>query len=232
VRNDEHPVRRTPIVTGHLQTSQAVTEVRELLRERTTRAKHASMLGYSFALFDSAIGRCAIGWSEHGIACMQLPEANVRETQNRVCQVLPGARPAAPPAFVGSAIAGIVAVLRGKSDNLSFVQLDMRNVAPFHQQVYEVTRRVPPGATVTYGDIAIRLGVPGAARAVGRALGRNPFAIIVPCHRVLAANGKLCGFSAHGGTATKLRLLTIEGAIESRLGSHTPHARLAGGLRA
>lgn len=148
---------------------------------------------------------------------MQLPEANNRETQRRICAHLPGARSASPSSSVERAINGIVGVLRGEPTTLSFVELDMSNVAPFHQQVYEITRKVPPGTTVTYGDIAIRLGVPGAARAVGRALGRNPFAIVVPCHRVLAANGKLCGFSAHGGTATKLRLLTIEGAMSTSL---------------
>ena len=90
----------------------------------------------------------------------------------------------------------------------------MAGIAPFHQQVYEVAREIPPGETVTYGDIAQRLGTPGAARAVGQALGRNPFALVVPCHRVLAKSGRLCGFSATGGIATKLRLLTIEGAVE------------------
>jgi methylated-DNA-[protein]-cysteine S-methyltransferase len=97
----------------------------------------------------------------------------------------------------------------------------MRNVAPFYQRVYEITRRVPAGATVTYGDIAIRLGAPGAARAVGQALGKNPFAIVVPCHRVLGANGKLGGFSAHGGTATKARLLRIEGVFGDQLTLYT-----------
>jgi methylated-DNA-[protein]-cysteine S-methyltransferase len=190
------------------------------------------MQGLSFTLFDSAIGRCGIGWGEQGIACVQLPEANARETQRRVCAVLPGARLANPTDAVRNAIDGIVSVLEGEPTSLSFVQLDMRSIPPFHQRVYEVTRRVPPGATVTYGDIAIRLGAPGAARAVGRALGRNPFAIIVPCHRVLAANGKLCGFSAHGGTATKLRLLRIEGIIEGPLFSRATRSKAAEGSRA
>ena len=87
---------------------------------------------------------------------------------------------------------------------------------PFHRRVYEVARTIPPGATLSYGEIATRLGAPGSARAVGQALGRNPFAIVVPCHRVLAAGGKLGGFSANGGVTTKLRLLSIEGAQAGR----------------
>ena len=82
----------------------------------------------------------------------------------------------------------------------------------FDRQVYDVARTIPPGETASYGAIATRLGVPGAAREVGRALGRNPFAIVVPCHRVVSADGRLGGFSANGGTATKRRLLSIEGA--------------------
>jgi methylated-DNA-[protein]-cysteine S-methyltransferase len=89
-------------------------------------------------------------------------------------------------------------------------------VPEFHRRVYDVARTIPPGATLTYGDIAARLGEPGSARAVGQALGRNPFPIIVPCHRVLAANGQLGGFSATGGSATKRRLLTIEGALQAQ----------------
>ena len=83
---------------------------------------------------------------------------------------------------------------------------------PFHRRVYEVTRTIAPGVTRSYGEIAARLGAPRSARAVGQALGRNPFAILVPCHRVLAAGGKPGGFSANGGVATKLRLLAIETA--------------------
>lgn len=177
------------------------------------RASVTTMSAYSFMLFNTAVGQCGIGWSECGIACVQLPEATIRNTQRRLSAVLPGACPAVAPEAVEKAITGIAAVLRGEVKDLSYVQLDMRLLSPFYQRVYEITRKIPPGVTVTYGDIAIRLSSPGAARAVGQALGKNPFAIVVPCHRVLAANGKLCGFSAHGGTATKLRLLRIEGAL-------------------
>jgi len=180
------------------------------------RANLADMSAFSFMLFDTAIGQCGIGWSEGGLGCVQLPEATSRHTQKRLCAILPGACRAIAPKSVDEAITGITAVLRGEAKNLSYVDLDMRLVSPFYQRVYEVTRKIPPGVTVTYGDIAIRIGSPGAARAVGQALGRNPFAIVVPCHRVVAANGNMCGFSAHGGTATKLRLLTIEGALNAQ----------------
>lgn len=110
------------------------------------------------------------------------------------------------------AVDGIVALLRGEAIDLLAIELDMERVPPFHRRVYEVARTVPPGKTLSYGEIAARLGDPGVARAVGQALGRNPCPIIVPCHRVLAAGGKIGGFSANGGVTTKLRLLLIEGA--------------------
>ena len=107
----------------------------------------------------------------------------------------------------------MTALLGGERVDLADVALDMADVAPFHQRVYEQTRAIPAGATSTYGEIAARIGDPGNARAVGEALGRNPFPIIVPCHRVLAASGKLGGFSAFGGAMTKRRMLIIEGAL-------------------
>jgi methylated-DNA-[protein]-cysteine S-methyltransferase len=106
----------------------------------------------------------------------------------------------------------MVALFGGEARDLSGIRLDMSGVPSFHRNVYEVARTIAPGATMSYGEIATQLGEPGAARAVGQALGQNPFPIIVPCHRVLAAGGKTGGFSAHGGVATKLRLLSIEAA--------------------
>ena len=123
-----------------------------------------------------------------------------------------GAREAMPPPDVQQAIAAMVSLLAGEPADLSFVALDMEGVPDFHRRVYEVARTIPPGATLSYGEIAARLGDPGSARAVGQALGRNPFPIVVPCHRVLAAGGRTGGFSARGGTKTKLTLLAIEGA--------------------
>ncbi|XXX78623.1 methylated-DNA--[protein]-cysteine S-methyltransferase [Sorangium sp. So ce134] len=170
------------------------------------------MTAHGFLLFDTAIGRCGIAWAERGVALLQLPEGREQGTRARLLQRLPGAREAPPPPDVQRAIDGIVALLRGEASDLSGVPLDMERVPPFHRRVYEVARTIPPGATLTYGDIAARLGSIGAARAVGQALGRNPFAILVPCHRVLAAGGKVGGFSANGGVTTKLQLLSIERA--------------------
>jgi O-6-methylguanine DNA methyltransferase len=163
-----------------------------------------------FAMFDTAIGRCAIAWSTRGVLAVQLPEKNDRQTRARLVQRFPNAREAPPPPAVEQAIAGIVALLRGEPVDLSAVALDMEEVAPFPRRVYETARKIPAGATLSYGEIAARLGAPRAARAVGQALGRNPLPILVPCHRVLAAGGRPGGFSANGGVATKLRLLAIE----------------------
>jgi methylated-DNA-[protein]-cysteine S-methyltransferase len=165
-----------------------------------------------YALFDTAIGRCGIAWRDRGIAGVQLPEARETETRQRLLRRFPDASEAAPPAEVQRAIDGIVALLRGEPQDLSAVPLDMEGVPAFNRRVYAVARTIAPGSTLSYGEIATRLDEPGAARAVGQALGRNPFAILVPCHRVLAADGRIGGFSANGGIATKLKILAIEGA--------------------
>ncbi|MGH6822064.1 MAG: methylated-DNA--[protein]-cysteine S-methyltransferase [Methylocella sp.] len=164
-----------------------------------------------FALFDTAIGRCAIAWGPRGIGCVQLPEANERTARARLLQRFPRAREAAPPSEVFRAQDAIVAYLRGEPGELSSVLLDMDLVPPFHRAVYDAARSIPWGATMTYGALAARAGAAGSARAVGQALARNPFAMIVPCHRVVAAGGRIGGFSANGGITTKLRLLAIEG---------------------
>ena len=170
------------------------------------------MTHYSFALFDSPIGWCGIAWGERGVAGMQLPEAREVATRARLLERFPGAQEASPPPEVQVALDRVLALLRGEASDLSAIALDMERVPPFHRRVYEAARTIPSGTTLSYGEIAARIGAPGSARAVGQALGRNPFAIVVPCHRVLAAGGKVGGFSANGGIATKLRLLAIEAA--------------------
>jgi methylated-DNA-[protein]-cysteine S-methyltransferase len=167
---------------------------------------------YGFTLFDTAIGRCGIAWNDRGVACVQLPEADERKTRARMLRQLPDAHEASPPPGVQGAIQAIAAHLRGEASDLSAVMLDMDRVPPFDRRVYEVARAIPRGATLSYGEIARRLGASERAREVGQALARNPFAIIVPCHRVLAVGGRTGGFSANGGITTKLRLLSIEGA--------------------
>jgi methylated-DNA-[protein]-cysteine S-methyltransferase len=168
-----------------------------------------------FALFDTPVGACGIAWGERGLVGVQLPEASEAKTRARMRRRFPDAREASPPSPVQRAIEGIVKLLGGEPIDLSAVALDMDGVPPFERRVYEVARTILPGATLAYGDIAARLGAPGEARAVGHALGHNPFPLVVPCHRVLAAGGKVGGFSANGGIATKLRLLSIEGARTS-----------------
>ena len=163
-----------------------------------------------FALFDTPIGRCGIAWGPRGVLGVQLPEGRELKTRARMAERFPAAAEAPPPPEVQQAIDAVIALLRGESPDLSTIALDMHAVPPFHRRVYEAARSIAPGETLSYGEIAQRIGAPGAARAVGQALGRNPFAIVVPCHRVLAAGGRMGGFSANGGIATKLRMLSIE----------------------
>jgi methylated-DNA-[protein]-cysteine S-methyltransferase len=168
---------------------------------------------HSFCLFSTAIGSCAIAWSDRGVTSVWLPEQTDSHTRARVVRRFPHSIESAPPPFVSRAIDGIVALLDGEARHLTDIPLDWDESVPdFHRRVYDVTRTIKPGTTLSYGEVAERVGEPDAARAVGQALGRNPIPIIVPCHRVLAANGGTGGFSAPGGTATKLQLLAIEGA--------------------
>jgi methylated-DNA-[protein]-cysteine S-methyltransferase len=182
-------------------------QTREYRLDRYTIAR---IMGSGIAFFDTAIGRCGIAWAECGIVGVQLPESNDVSTRARMLRRFPNARELKPPADVRRAIDGITALLRGAPSDLSTVMLDMAGVPAFNRRVYEIARAIPVGATLSYGEIAARLGKRDAARAVGQALGRNPFAIVVPCHRVLAAGGKLGGFSAAFGVKTKQRLLSIE----------------------
>jgi methylated-DNA-[protein]-cysteine S-methyltransferase len=169
-----------------------------------------STIGY--ALFETAIGHCGIAWGPQGLTGVQLPEPDVAATRARMLDRFARVPQGEPPPPVLSAIDKIAELLRGAPADLSDIVLDLTGVPAFHQRVYALARRMAPGETMTYGEMAQRLGDPGAARAVGQALGHNPFAPVVPCHRILAAHGGAGGFSAAGGTRTKLRLLEIEGA--------------------
>ena len=166
-----------------------------------------------FALFETAIGHCGVVWSGHGIVGVQLPARNERATRDHVIHRFPGAiESSKPPAPVERAIDDVIALLGGEPRDLADVMLDQEGIADFSRRVYEVARGIPPGRTLSYGEIAERLGDRNLAREVAQALSENPTPIIVPCHRVLAAGGKMGGFSAPGGVRTKLRMLTIEGA--------------------
>lgn len=174
-----------------------------------------------YCVFDTALGRCGIAWGDRGVLALQLPEASDAATIARVRRRARGLRETEPPPAVRAVIDAIVRHVAGEPRDLSFVQLDLEGLPEFAQRVYAAARAVPAGETATYGQIAEAIGDAGAARAVGGALGKNPFPIVVPCHRVLASNGK-GGFSAHGGLATKTKLLAAEGVTLDR-----PKAQLA-----
>ncbi len=165
---------------------------------------------YGWQAFETAIGTCAIAWSGEGITGVALPERRGFAGE-RVASQFAGAQEASAPPRERRAIELIIALFRAERPDLSTVILDMANVPTFNRRVYEVTRAIPPGTTRTYGEVAREIGDPGASRAVGRALGENPFPIIVPCHRVLAAGGKSGGFSGPGGVVTKFQMLSFEG---------------------
>lgn len=162
----------------------------------------------SAALFDTAIGVCAIAWTDRGILRFALPEATPELTRTRVLRG--GLREAEPDSAIAEAITAIRTHLDGNLDDLRWIRLDHTGIPDFHRAVYTVTRTIAPGHTLTYGQVAARAGAPGAAQATGQALGHNPIPLIVPCHRVLAADNALHGFSAPGGLTTKSHLLEIE----------------------
>jgi methylated-DNA-[protein]-cysteine S-methyltransferase len=170
------------------------------------------MSGRGYTIFDTVIGRCGIAWSQAGIVGVQLPEAREIETRRRLYQLYPDAREQRPPQNVEIAIEGIVALLRGQPGDLSDVTLDVSGVHAFNLRVYRRTQTIPRGETRTYGEIAAGLGAAGAIHSVAQALARNPFVIIVPCHRVLEAGSYTDKISPHGGSISKRRLLSIEGA--------------------
>ena len=166
----------------------------------------------SYSIFATALGHAALAWGEQGVIRIWLPEPDAAAVRRRLASRLPGGREAAPPGVIREAIDRIKDLLAGKPTDLTGVPLDLERIGELERRVYEIARTIPPGETRTYGEIAARLGDRSLAREVGRALGANPFPLVVPCHRVLAANGKPGGFSAPGGVSTKLRLLEIEGA--------------------
>lgn len=198
------------------------------------------LFSVSVTEFDTAIGRCAMAWTDAGIMRFQLPEvvsraapdgsdaSELRQAEGgsaaydlsaitagmlgRGVDSLPAdrTREAEPTGMVSEAVDAVRGHLTGELDDLRWIPLDYRAQPEFHRAVYDIIRTIAPGRTLTYGKVAAGAGAPGAAQAVGQALGRNPIPLIVPCHRVLAADHGLHGFSAPGGIATKARLLEIE----------------------
>lgn len=170
-------------------------------------------MGRGYTIFDTTVGRCGITWADNGIVGVQLPESREIETRRRMLRQYPDARERRPPHDVDAAINSIVSLLQGHPADFSDIALDMSGVPPFNRRVYEFARTIPRGEARTFAEVAARLGASGASHAVGQAIGRNPFTIIVPCHRILAAAGAADGFCANGGVVTKRRLLSLEGAL-------------------
>ncbi len=170
------------------------------------------MTAQAFAFFDTIVGRCGIGWGARGLIGLQLPESSPGAAWARLRRRFPDAVEAEPPPEVEAVIERIRDLLAGGRDDLADIPLDLEGQPAFNLRVYEIARAITPGEVSTYGEVARAMGEPGAARAVGKALGENPWPIVVPCHRVLAASGGMGGFSAPGGAETKAKLLTIEKA--------------------
>lgn len=168
------------------------------------------MIHYTF--FETDIGWAGLAWGEAGLAAAHLPDATPEIARQSFLRRFPDAQEGEPPAYVRDAIARIRALMAGEAADLTQVPIEIGRVSEFNARVYEIARAVPPGQTITYGQIAEQMGDKLLARDVGAALGQNPWPIVVPCHRVTAANGKLGGFSARGGVNTKVKLLAIEGA--------------------
>jgi methylated-DNA-[protein]-cysteine S-methyltransferase len=162
-----------------------------------------------YCLFDTAIGACGVAWSQHGVTRLQLPESDRSATEKRLSASTRVS--GAAPAEIDQVIADVQSYMSGRSVDFAAVAVDLTDVEPFGRKVYEAARTIPWGKTVSYGELARQPGSPDAARAVGQALSRNPVPIIIPCHRILAKGHRVGGFSAHGGTFTKERLLALEG---------------------
>ena len=165
-----------------------------------------------YLIFETAGGFCGIAWSNAGITRFQLPTKSAEATERLLLRRMPVAEPGAPTPEVAEVVAAVQRYFAGEETDFSGIELDLGEQDPFFKQVYAAARRVGWGRTTTYGTLAKELGAgPEAARDVGLAMSRNPVALIIPCHRVLAAGGKVGGFSAPGGSAAKVRMLELEG---------------------
>jgi methylated-DNA-[protein]-cysteine S-methyltransferase len=164
-----------------------------------------------YSLFDTCLGPCGMAWADEGVRRLQLPEASAAATEQRLAARSQCMRCDAPPEAIVRVIDQVRCYAAGEQVDFSDVALDLAGVGAFYRGIYDLARRVRWGQTSTYGTLARQAGAPGAARAVGQAMGHNPVPIIIPCHRVLAAGGKVGGFSAFGGVIAKQRLLALEG---------------------
>jgi methylated-DNA-[protein]-cysteine S-methyltransferase len=167
---------------------------------------------HHYFIFETAGGFCGIAWNNVGITRFQLPTRSAEATERILLRRVPGAEPGAPGSDVIEAVAAVKRYFEGEETDFSGFSLDLGEQEAFFKQVYAAARRVGWGRTTTYGILAKELGAgPEAARDVGQAMAQNPVALFIPCHRVLAAGGKVGGFSAPGGSAAKIRMLELEG---------------------
>ena len=164
-------------------------------------------------VFDTALGPCGVAWNERGLTAVQLPEKDRASTERRLAAKAASTGAVEPPPAIAAVVADIQRYLAGEAVDFAAASVDLSGLDPFRQKLYETMRALDWGETTTYGALAKKLGATGweGARDVGEAMGRNPVPVVIPCHRVLAAGGKLGGFSAHGGAATKAKLLALEG---------------------
>jgi methylated-DNA-[protein]-cysteine S-methyltransferase len=166
----------------------------------------------SYSLFATPFGTCGIAWNEAALTGFQLPDTTPELTAHHLA-ARGGGPAAAPPVWVQAIIVRVQHHLAGQLQDFEGTPIDWLRVSEFQAGVYRQTLAIKAGATRTYGDIARRLGLGAdSARAVGAALGSNPWPLIVPCHRVVSAGDRMTGFSAPGGVRTKTRLLALEGA--------------------
>jgi len=169
-------------------------------------------VSHRYAVFDTEAGFCAIAWSPGGVVRFQLPDKSAEAAERHILRRLPMAQPGTPPASVAAVIADAQRYFAGEKIDFSMVAVDLDGQDDFFRRIYVATRAVDWGRTTTYGTLAKELGAgPEAARDVGQAMATNPVPLIIPCHRVLAAGGKVGGFSAPGGASAKLRMLALEG---------------------
>ena len=174
-------------------------------------AQAGSVIQEHYHVFDTRLGGCGIAWNERGVTRLQLPERTSTATERRLRARSMTPCAGVPTAPVRKAIAMLERYFAGERVDFADVAIDLGGVGPFHRKVYDATRALPWGQTASYGDLARQAGSPGAARAVGQAMGHNPVPIVIPCHRVLASGRKIGGFSAYGGAVTKMHLLALEG---------------------
>jgi methylated-DNA-[protein]-cysteine S-methyltransferase len=167
-----------------------------------------------YHLFDTAFGTCAIAWSVGGLSRVRLPQQDAGELAERLAANATAWNAATPlPAMAADAVAAITRYMTGVREDFRGIKLDWGSVPGYNARIYRALARVPYGTTTTYGALAAGIGQPNAARAVGMAMGRNPWPIVIPCHRVLASGQQLGGFSAPGGVSTKINLLKLEGSM-------------------